>query len=137
MVDANDVPPVGTYIQVMVSSGASTNYYGYTRGVYRIIGREYDLSKATVKIINSETNSAKYYYTGSGICPNKEDIHVYVKRGSKQVEIDSSCFVVKSYKNNIKKGNASLVIKGIGEYGGTKSVTYTIVSKSVLTNWFE
>ena len=137
LVDANDVPPVGTYIQVMVSSGASTNYSGYTRGVYRIIGGEYDLSKATVKIINSETNSAKYYYTGSGICPNKEDIHVYVKRGRNQVEIDSSCFVVESYKNNIKKGNASLVIKGIGEYGGTKSATYTIVSKSVLTNWFE
>lgn len=136
-VDANDVPPVGTYIQVEVSAGASTNYYGYTRGVYRIIGGEYDLSKATVKIINPETNSAKYYYTGSGICPNKEDIHVYVKRGSNQVEVDSSCFVVESYKNNIKKGNASLVIKGIGEYGGTKSATYTILSKSVLTSWFE
>ncbi len=137
MVEDSDVPPVGTYIQVEVSSGTSENYNGYTKGVYKIIAGDCDLSKATVEIKNPETNSNKYYYTGSGIRPNRADIHVYVKRGNDRVEVDPSCYIVESYKNNIKKGNASLVIKGTGEYGGTKSAAYTIVGRSLLASWFE
>lgn len=34
-----------------------------------------------------------------------------------------------SYTNNIKKGTAKLTIHGLGEYGGTKTVTYKIIAQ--------
>lgn len=136
-VNSNDVLPVGTHIRVDVSSGTSTNYSGWTRGIYKIISAEYDLSKATVKIINKATNSDKYYYTGSEVRPDKKDIHVYVKSSGKEIEVESSNFMVQSYSKNIKSGKASLVIKGIGQYGGTKTATYTIAGKSFFDNWFK
>lgn len=130
-VDASDVPPAGTYIRVEVYGGTSGNYIGRTSGVYKIISAEYDLSKATVKIINPENNKANYYYTGSEVLPDKSNIHVLVKSGGKQVEVDPSCFVVESYKNNVKKGAASLTIRGVGQYGGRKTAAFTIISKII------
>ena len=35
-----------------------------------------------------------------------------------------------SYKNNLKKGTASVTIRGTGNYGGTKVVKFTIKSKT-------
>jgi hypothetical protein len=42
-----------------------------------------------------------------------------------------------SYKNNIKKGTASVTIKGCGEYGGTAVVKFKITEKNLsILNWF-
>ncbi len=39
--------------------------------------------------------------------------------------IAESEFDIVSCSNNIKKGSASITIKGIGDYGGTKMVKFT------------
>lgn len=39
--------------------------------------------------------------------------------------------MVVGYKNNTKKGNATVTVRGIGEYGGTKAVKFSIVSKKI------
>ena len=40
-------------------------------------------------------------------------------------------FIVTGYKSNTKKGTATVIIQGIGEYGGTKNVKFSIVSKKM------
>ncbi|MCR5488005.1 MAG: hypothetical protein K6F35_10880 [Lachnospiraceae bacterium] len=40
-------------------------------------------------------------------------------------------FAIAGYQNNVKKGTAKVVIRGIGAYGGTKTLTFRIVQKSV------
>ena len=35
-----------------------------------------------------------------------------------------------SYKNNVKKGTASVTIRGLGDYGGTKTVRFKIRAQS-------
>ena len=39
------------------------------------------------------------------------------------------------YNNNVKKGTATLTIKGKGNYGGTKAVKYTIQAKKMIWYW--
>jgi len=42
-------------------------------------------------------------------------------------------FTVVGYSNNINKGTAKLTIQGKGNYGGTKTVTFKIKGKSLLS----
>lgn len=38
------------------------------------------------------------------------------------------------YKNNVKAGRATLTIQGIGKYGGTKEVKFTILPRWLKLN---
>ena len=42
-----------------------------------------------------------------------------------------------TYKNNVKKGTASVTIQGIGNYAGTYTVTYKIVARPTWLNIFD
>lgn len=48
----------------------------------------------------------------------------------------SSIVLEGSYINNIRKGTAKVTLRGIGEYGGLKTVTFKIGAKSV-NDWFD
>ena len=66
----------------------------------------------------------KYAYEGKAIKENET-----VKDG-KEV-LDSGKDYKASYQNNKNLGKATITIKGIGNYKGTKKVSYTIVKRSV------
>lgn len=66
----------------------------------------------------------KYAYEGKAIKGNET-----VKDG-KEV-LDSGKDYKASYQNNKNLGKATITIKGIGNYKGTKKVSYTIVKRSV------
>lgn len=66
----------------------------------------------------------KYAYEGKAIKGNE-----MVKDG-KEV-LDSGKDYKASYQNNKNLGKATITIKGIGNYKGTKKVSYTIVKRSV------
>lgn len=66
----------------------------------------------------------KYAYEGKAIKGNET-----VKEG-KEV-LDSGKDYKASYQNNKNLGKATITIKGIGNYKGTKKVSYTIVKRSV------
>ena len=40
-------------------------------------------------------------------------------------------FVISGYRNNVKKGTAKVILRGIGAYGGTKTLSFKIVQKDV------
>jgi hypothetical protein len=63
-----------------------------------------------------------YSYTGSPITPSYGDMVVTVGKTT----LTSADYDIVSYKNNIEKGNASLVIRGKGNYGGSKTITFDI-----------
>ena len=63
---------------------------------------------------------ASYRKTGKAICPK-----VKVKKSGVTLKKKKDYLV--SYKKNKKKGNATVVIMGIGNYSGTKKIKFKIV----------
>lgn len=119
-VDPTDIPPVGTKILVTVSGKG--NYKGETYDSYRIT--QLDFRRAKVKI-------PKQIYTGSEIYPDKDQIEVRI---GETVLADTDYEIV-DYSNNIKKGTATIVIRGTGDYGGIKKATFKIAAKGFKWWW--
>ena len=72
-------------------------------------------------------------YTGEPITLTESDIKVTVK--GQTLTPDQYRIVPSSYKNNMKKGTASVTIEGRGDYGGTKIVKFKIKAKGF--SWWE
>lgn len=129
VVEAVDIVPAGTTIRVTaVGKGA---YAGETADgasvsqTYRVVAS--NITGAKVKV------SAKSYLNGREVTLNPEDLTVTFKGVTEPLvygedyEID-----VNTYTNNIKKGKATVTIRGLGNYGGEKKITYTIGAKKIL-----
>lgn len=130
-VDKNDIIPAGTVLTVtaaaLTPSGKQANYTGSCMGEYSF--RTYDIAKARVTI-PAQT------YTGKAITLDKTDEkQLLVKVSGKKVEPSQFEIVAGSYKNNVKKGTASVTIRGVDNYGGTKNVTFRIKAKGFLWWW--
>ena len=121
-VDKNDIIPAGTVLEVRVSAKGS--YTGTKTGEYRI---------AQASIASASVSIPKQTYTGQAITPDKDQITVKIK--GKPVDASQYEIVPGSYKNNVKKGTASVTIRGAGNYGGTKTVKFTIRAKGFLWWW--
>ena len=118
-VQATDIIPAGALIQVTVNA-KGTNYKGTATGTYRFVRA--DLAKAKV-VVPTQT------YTGKAIEPKAADIQVTLSG----MVLSPDDFTVVGYSNNINKGTAKLTIQGKGNYGGTKTVTFKIKGKSLLS----
>ena len=80
------------------------------------------LSKAKVKI-------ADQIYKGSEIQIDEEQIQ-YVKVGKNSLTMGEHYEIIEdSYKNNVKKGTATVQLKGVGNYGGTVIAKFKIKQK--------
>lgn len=113
----SDVLPVGCVIRVEVTGkGNYTSAVAF--GKYRVV--KADISKATVKV---ETQ----YYTGKAVEPGKDQISIVVKG----VKLSPSDYEIVSYSNNVNKGTATIVLRGVGNYGGMKTVKFKISAKTV------
>lgn len=118
-VGATDIIPAGTLIQVEVSAKGS-NYQGKATGTYRITRADVAKAKVTVP---------QQTYTGKAIEPKASDITVTLSG----MVLSPEDYKVVGYSNNINKGTAKLTIQGNGNYGGTKTVTFKIKGKSLLS----
>lgn len=116
----NDIPPVGTVICVTVKG--IENYEGEVTGKYRII--KTDIKGASVTV-------PAQMYTGSEICPDRDEITVKIGK----TELTSEDYEIVGYSNNINKGSGVIVLRGKGEYGGTKAVKFTIRTKELFWWW--
>ncbi|MBP9997204.1 MAG: hypothetical protein KBT19_08095, partial [Lachnospiraceae bacterium] len=126
----NDKPNTTTTVNVKIIGKG--NYKDTAVGYYKL----YDKSKAVSNfqvVIDDQT------YTGQAVEPklvsNKDakGIHVYLTANDKKAKNDNaSQFVtVVSYSNNINIGTAKVTLRGKGNYGGTKTVSYKIVKKQL------
>lgn len=119
-VDKNDIIPAGTVLEVGVDGKG--NYSGTLKGTYRITQAAISSASVTIPVQT---------YTGRRVTPGKDEITVKVK-GKK---VDSSQYEIVSYQNNVKKGTASVTIRGVENYGGTKTVKFKIRAKGFLWWW--
>lgn len=121
VIDKKDIIPAGTVICVTVTPKG--NYTGEPlTGEYAI--KTYDISGAAVTILAQ-------IYTGKPITLDKTDPkQITVKVKGKVVDPDQ--FEIVSYRNNVAKGTATVIIRGKDNYGGTKKVTFKINAKKFL-----
>ena len=121
VIDKKDIIPAGTVICVTVTPKG--NYKGEPlTGEYAI--KTYDISGAAVTI-------PAQIYTGKPITLDKTDPkQITVKVKGKVVDPDQ--FEIASYRNNVAKGTATVIIRGKDNYGGTKKVTFKINAKKFL-----
>ena len=119
IISSRDVLPAGTKVTITVHGKG--NYIGELSGTYRIV--KADIGKASGKV-------SAQVYTGKPITPGQDCITL--KSG--KILLTSDDYEIVSYNNNIKKGTATVVVKGIGNYGGTKTLKFTIKSK--LFSWW-
>ena len=87
-----------------------------------------NISKLTFKITNQE-------YTGSPVTIDEGDI-TSIKLGKKVQElVFGTDYEIVSYSNNINKGTAKVTFRGIGEFGGVKTVSFKIGQRSIVDYW--
>ena len=121
----NDILPAGCVIRATVTGKG--NYTGsYKSATFTVIAANMDISKATVKVSDQ-------VYTGKPIEISKEDIKVTLNKVSLDDSEDHPAYyriVPGSFENNVNKGTARFIIEGRGGYGGRRTVTFKIVSRS-------
>jgi len=121
-VEDTDIPRAGTPIRVTLTCGTGGNYTGTFTGVYHIV--KSDIKSAKVTIPNQT-------YTGKEIILDKSQITVTLSGTTLKPED----YDIILYTDNVKKGKASVTIKGKGNYGGTKTVKFNIGAKGFLWWW--
>jgi hypothetical protein len=118
-----DIIPAGTEIFVTVKAKEGSGFTGELTGSYRIV--QADISKVAAKVTDQT-------FTGSAITPGKEEITLTMKK----VPLTADDYEIVSYSNNVKKGTATVIIRGVGNFGGTKKITFKIKSKKVGFLWW-
>ncbi len=128
-VEEGDIPQTGTVIRVTAQGIGA--YAGDGNGtpeihaVYRIIAK--DIAKAKVRA------AAKNYQEGREVKLTAADLTVTVNGGEKPLVCGVDYVIEEdSYVNHTKKGRAKVTLRGIGDYGGEKTITYTIGAKRLL-----
>jgi hypothetical protein len=106
--------PVGTTIKAVINGKG--NYTGLITAEYRIVSC--DISKASATIKNQ-------YYTGREVKPKKGQITITYKGKT----LSSKDYEIVEYYDNVEKGTAKVIINGLGDYGGTKTITFKIVAR--------
>lgn len=107
---------VGTY-KILLTAKQGGNFTG-TRAVRFTITNNTLISGAIVKKISNQT------YTGNAIEP---ELEVTMKKAQLVKNTDYTA----TYVNNIEAGTATVILTGIGEYAGTKKVTFKIIGTSL------
>lgn len=123
VLDKSAVPGAGEILTVTVTGKGY--YTGTLTGTFRV--SENLISKTTVSI-------AAQSYTGSEIKLAPEAITV--KAGKTILEYGEDYVILEdSYQNNLRTGTAQVTIKGIGAYGGEKTVKFKITGKPFWWFW--
>lgn len=110
---------------VVVRATGKNSYTGTLETSFRVIKKENLLPYAKATIPNQ-------VYTGSPITLQKSDITVTVKQGLQTVTLTSNDFEIVGYSKNTAKGTATVILKGVGTYGGIKKVTFKITAREVI-----
>lgn len=105
----------GTTITVTVEGKG--NYIGTATATYRVASK--NISKTKVNKPKLEYNGGTVVFTEKQLA---EGAFVITDKATSQNLVYGKDYIVTGYKNNTKKGTATVTIQGMGEYGGTKNV---------------
>ena len=134
----NDTPDIGNTISVTVHGKGY--YKGKITGSFRVVDKAMRLDSAKVKFVNSDKGSATYnnaekgfIYKGTAVEPDKSnmtvELKVKVKEGNKTIaRTVNPTYEIVSYENNLKTGTAKVTLRGTGDFGGLKTISFKIIS---------
>ena len=114
-----------TRTEVKVSVKGKGAYTGELKGAYRITVS--DFAKARISILAQA-------YTGREITLKPDDVTVKIG-GTSLVYGEDYEIIEGSYRNHIKKGKATVTIKGKGNYGGIKTAKFKITARQFVWFW--
>ena len=126
------VPYAAKYVNTSKLT-APKGYKLVSKGNLRIVGDNVtaiitkissSVSKKRISTLSFRGVAVAYEYTGKQIRPR-----VTIKDGRKVLKLNRDYTI--TYKNNIKRGRASIIIKGKNNYYGAKTITFRIVSKGL------
>lgn len=132
-VEAEDIPVAGTMIRVTANgmgayageAGDSEESPATISATYRIV--QADIAKAKV------TAKAQVYRNGRAITLTSEDLKITVSGNPNELVCGVDYVIDEdTYTNHTNKGKAAVTIRGIGNYGGEKKITYTIGAKTLV-----
>ncbi len=107
----------GEYEIVLSYQEASSNYFWIPAGeeTFLIEIGQYDIANATVSVTGT------YEYNGTEHRPQFANLSQ-----SGPVQFTAKDIQIRSYSNNVNAGTAQVVIEGIGNFTGTKTLSFTI-----------
>lgn len=112
-----DIVPVGSVVKVTV---AGKGYYSESlSATYRITEASFAKAKISVK---------PKAYTGAAVTLSKDDITVTIS-GDPLIYGRDYTIEEESYRNNTQKGTATVTVRGLGDYGGSKNVKFKVTSR--------
>ena len=129
VVEDGDIPQAGTAIRVTAHGMGVYQGDGDAEcsAVYRIVAA--DFTKVKVKTVK------KTYQDGRPVKLTGEDLTLTMSGVAEPLVLGEDYTIKEeTYVNHIKKGKAKVTLKGIGNYGGEKTITYTIGAKKLW--WF-
>ena len=108
--------PAGTVLKVTITG--INGYEGTASEEYRVVAANIKSAKFQIQT---------QIYTGAAVTLTENDIKLTIKDVPVTFEI-----VEGSYINNVNKGTAKVTLRGTGNYGGYKTVTFKIGQKNIL-----
>ena len=123
---SNNIEPGTATVYIHIYSaadGGGVLYYGDFTKTFKI-------NRIPIKVTSVKHNKI-YTYTGKEIIP-KFDTDLIICAGN--VLILNKDYIVKSIKNNVNAGNATVEIQGINKYTGTATFTYGIAAKPITSS---
>ena len=124
----NDVIANGTQIRVTVTAAEKSSYTGTLSTTYYV--REAKEVRDIAKVKSDKI--APCQYTGSEIKP---EVSLYTQTGKTKNYLTTEDYEVIGYYNNVKKGKATILIRGINGYSGVKSIIFQITAVDNGTIW--
>ncbi len=120
------IPDTGHTARVIITATGADYAAGTSEDVrvveFRIM--EKMIGNARVELVDPQ------YFSRYGVRPGVNDIRVTYRNNP----VDAQEYEILSYSRNDRKGKAVLVIRGKGQYGGTKKVTFMIRAKGMKAN---
>ena len=104
------------------------SYYDDVKVTYSYKQASFNIGRAKAVSIPKQT------YTGNAVKLSRSDLTSIVYTGSKGAVNylePGKDFEVKGYSNNVNTGTAKVIIHGIGDYAGTKTLTFKVIKKDV------
>lgn len=124
---AKDVLSAGATIYVEAVAKDTVNLSEKTLRAEFKVGK--DISKA--KVVLSDKIKKGIAYTGGRITLKEGDLTVTLRGVSGSLKMGEDYELV-AYSNNINKGTATAVIRGKGDYSGTKAIKFKITQKTMI-----
>ena len=113
-----------------VTLKAKNSYTDERRVAYRIVERA--LGKSTISIASQEYTGSEITLDTSTAAGKSQFTATYTDDISGTVTLTPGVdFVIDSYKKNKNVGKATVVLRGIGNYSGKKTVTFNIAKKQI------